>query len=49
MLKGVINKMLRRYERNQVMHSHGMNKHYINDIDAITNDYSECLFFSKKW
>jgi hypothetical protein len=47
----LINKMLQRYERNQVMHSRGMNKHYINDIDAITNNYYECLqkslFFEK--
>jgi hypothetical protein len=39
-LNFIIDKMVKRYERSQKMRKHGMDLHYINDINKITNDYN---------
>jgi hypothetical protein len=38
-----INKMIKRYERNEIMRQHHLNGHYSNDIEEITQRYKNAL------
>jgi ribosome-associated toxin RatA of RatAB toxin-antitoxin module len=39
----IINKMIKRYERTELMRSHGMGIHYTNNIEKIINEYNQLL------
>jgi glycosyltransferase involved in cell wall biosynthesis len=43
----IINKMIKRYERNELMRSKGLNIHYSNDIEKIKKDYDDLLLNCK--
>ena len=36
-------KMVKRYERNEIMRKKGLNNHYMNDVNNITNQYNNLL------
>jgi hypothetical protein len=42
-LNFVINKTIKRYERTEIMRQHGLDGHYTNDINKITNYYNRLL------
>jgi len=44
----LINKMVRRYERNAMMRTLGLNTHYTDDTKKITDDYTNALKISQK-
>ena len=42
-----INKMIKRYERNELMRSKKLNIHYSNDLEKIKKDYEDLLLNCK--